>query len=31
VQLDRDHTSNDSDEPWPEYYARHLRAQFGAA
>ena len=31
VQLDRDHTSNDSDEPWPDYYARHLRTRFGAA
>ena len=28
VQLDRDHTSAESDEPWPDYYARHLRAQF---
>ena len=28
VQLDRDYTSTDSDEPWPRYYARHLRAQF---
>jgi hypothetical protein len=28
VQLDRDHTSTDSDEPWPDYYARHLRTQF---
>lgn len=28
VQLDRDHS--DSDEPWPQYYARHLRAQFGS-
>jgi hypothetical protein len=31
VQLDRDHNSIDSDEPWPDYYARHLRTQFGAA
>ena len=31
VQLDRDHTSTDSDEPWPVYYARHLHTQFGAA
>lgn len=28
VQLDRDYTSADSDEPWPDYYARRLRAQF---
>ena len=31
VQLDREYTSADSDEPWPDYYARHLRAQFGPA
>jgi hypothetical protein len=24
VQLDRDHTSAQSAEPWPEYYARRL-------
>jgi hypothetical protein len=30
VQLDRDHSSTDSDEPWPGYYAGHLRTQFGA-
>jgi hypothetical protein len=30
VQLDRDHASTDGDEPWPDYYARHLRAEFGA-
>jgi hypothetical protein len=28
VQLDRDHSSAESDEPWPDYYARHLRARF---
>ncbi len=31
VQLDHDHTSTDSDEPWPEFYARQLRVQFGSA
>jgi hypothetical protein len=31
VQLDRDHASTDSDEPWPEYYAHHLHTQFGRA
>jgi len=30
VQLDRDQASTDGDEPWPDYYARHLRAEFGA-
>ena len=29
VQLDRDHSSTDNEEPWPEYYARHLHAEFG--
>ena len=28
VQLDRDHTAGGTDEPWPDFYARHLRAQF---
>ena len=28
VQLDRDHTAAGTDEPWPSYYARHLREQF---
>jgi hypothetical protein len=31
VQLDRDHTAADIDEPWPRYYARHLREQFAAS
>ena len=30
VQLDRDHTAASSDEPWPDFYARHLRQQFGS-
>jgi hypothetical protein len=29
VRLDRDHASTGGDEPWPAYYARHLRTQFG--
>jgi hypothetical protein len=28
VQLDRDHNANETDEPWPEFYARHLRQRF---
>ena len=28
VQLDRDHTTGKIDEPWPHFYARHLREQF---
>jgi hypothetical protein len=31
VQLDRDHQSAESDDPWPTYYARRLREQFGSA
>ncbi len=31
VQLDRDHSAADTDEPWPIYYARHLQERFGAA
>jgi hypothetical protein len=30
VQLDRDHTAAATNEPWPEYYARHLRETFSA-
>ena len=29
VQLDRDHSAADTDEPWPDFYARKLREQFG--
>lgn len=28
VQLDRDYTAADTEEPWPVFYARHLRQQF---
>jgi hypothetical protein len=28
VQLDRDHTATDTDEPWPTFYARRLYEQF---
>ena len=28
VQHDRDHTGAKTDEPWPNFYARHLREQF---
>jgi hypothetical protein len=31
VQLDRDHAAADTDEGWPDYYARHLRQSFNAA
>lgn len=31
VQLDRDHTAADTDEAWPELYARHLRQRFSFA
>ncbi len=31
VQLDRDHTSAKTDEPWPNFYARHLREQFASS
>ena len=31
VQLDRDHTAADTDEPWPHFYARRLRDEFGSA
>ncbi len=31
VQLDRDHNANGTDEPWPEFYARHLRQRFSGA
>ena len=28
VQQDRDYTGTTTDEPWPNYYARHLRELF---
>lgn len=28
VQLDRDYTAADTEEPWPVFYARQLRQQF---
>ncbi len=31
VQLDRDYVSAESEDPWPIYYARRLRQQFGSA
>jgi hypothetical protein len=31
VQLDRDHKSAEPNDPWPTYYARRLREQFGSA
>jgi hypothetical protein len=31
VQLDRDHTAADTGEPWPDFYARHLRQNFGSS
>ena len=30
VQLDRDHTAAHTEEPWPVFYARHLRQQFSS-
>ncbi|MEA3186169.1 MAG: hypothetical protein QOJ74_2646 [Ilumatobacteraceae bacterium] len=30
VQQDRDHTDAKTDEPWPNFYARHLREQFAS-
>ena len=30
VQLDRDYTAADTEEPWPVFYARHLRQQFSS-
>jgi len=30
VQLDRDYTAADTDEPWPAFYARHLSQQFSS-
>ena len=30
VQLDRDHTAADTDEAWPDFYARHLRQDFSS-
>ena len=30
VQHDRDHTDARTDEPWPNFYARHLREQFAS-
>ena len=31
VQLDRDHSTAKTDEPWPSFYARHLREQFASS
>jgi hypothetical protein len=31
VQLDREYASSGSKDPWPTYYARRLREQFGSA
>ena len=31
VQLDRDHTAAATDEPWQDFYARHLREKFTSA
>ncbi|HVE18375.1 MAG TPA: hypothetical protein VNB52_04785 [Ilumatobacteraceae bacterium] len=31
VQLDRDHSVAKTDEPWPNFYARHLREQFASS
>ena len=31
VQLDRDYTVATADEPWPDFYERGLRAEFGSA
>ena len=31
VQLDRDHSTTKTDEPWPNFYARHLREQFASS
>jgi hypothetical protein len=31
VQLDRDHSTAKIDEPWPNFYARHLREQFASS
>ena len=31
VQLDRDHATANSDEPWPVFYARHLPQHLGSA
>ena len=31
VQLDRDHSTAKTDEPWPNFYARHLREQFASS
>ena len=30
VQQDRDHTGAQTDESWPNFYARHLREQFAS-
>lgn len=30
VQLDRDYNKAKTDEPWPIFYARHLREQFAS-
>jgi hypothetical protein len=31
VQLDRDHSAAMTDEPWQNFYARHLRDQFASS
>jgi hypothetical protein len=31
VQLDRDHTVAETDESWPDFYARRLREQFASS
>lgn len=31
VQLDRDHSTAKTDEPWPNFYARRLREQFASS
>jgi hypothetical protein len=30
VQLDRDHAAAGTSEAWPDFYARHLRQDFGS-
>jgi hypothetical protein len=31
VELDRDHTVANTEETWPDFYARHLRQNFSSA
>jgi len=31
VQLDREHSTTKTDEPWANFYARHLREQFASS